>query len=312
MTQTAEIAQASPKKVEWLTVFLIFFTYAALAAIMWFHEALPFWFIVPVAGYLVALHGSLQHEAAHGHPTRDSIINEALVFANFSLWFPYRRYKRLHLVHHNDENLTHPALDPESLYMFPDDWAKLPGLWKLLYTFNNTLAGRMIMGPFVATARFWSDDLRKALRGEPEVARAWVLHAIACAITLTYALAICGIPLWKYLMMFVWPGIALSLIRSFCEHQAVADVGERTVVVEAGKIFSLMFLNNNLHVAHHTRPRMAWYELPAYYRAERETLLKQNNGYLMNGYREIFRRYFFKPKEPVAYPDLSYFEQHHR
>jgi fatty acid desaturase len=304
----AEIAEASPKQVEWPTVFLIATTYATLATLIWFHAALPFWIIVPVAGYLVALHGSLQHESVHGHPTRNPVLNELLVFINFSLWFPYRRYKRLHLIHHNDEHLTHPTMDPESLYMLPEDWARLGGPLKLLYTFNNTLAGRMLMGPFIATVRFWNDDLPKAFRGEPGVRAAWVLHAAACAITLIYAMGVCGMPLWQYVVMFAWPGISLSLIRSFCEHQAVADVGERTIVVESSRPLSLMFLNNNLHLAHHTQPRMAWYDLPAYYRSRRAELLEKNNGYLMHGYREIFRRYFFKPKEPVVYPDLGYFE----
>jgi hypothetical protein len=35
-------------------------------------------------------------------------------------------------------------------------------------------------------------------------------------------------------------------------------------------------------------------------------LLKKNKGYLMRGYGEIFRRYFFRPKEPIAYPDTSW------
>ncbi len=61
--------------------------------------------IIPLAGYLIALHGSLQHEAPVGHPTRNAALNELLVAINFSLNFPYRRYRKLH-IHHNDENLT--------------------------------------------------------------------------------------------------------------------------------------------------------------------------------------------------------------
>ena len=104
------------------------------------------------------------------------------------------------------------------------------------------------------------------------------------------------------LLLLAYPGISLMLVRSFCEHQAVENLGERTIIVEASPFWSLLFLNNNLHVAHHTRPRLAWYELPAYYRAERDALLAKNKGYRMAGYGEIFRRYFFRPKEPVAHP----------
>ena len=303
MQQPIEIAAAKLTEIEWPTVILIILTYGTLAALMWFYYALPFWVIIPLAGYLIALHGSLQHEVLHGHPTRNAALNELMVAINFSLWFPYRRYRKLHLTHHNDENLTDPTLDPESYYLLPDEWAKLPAPLKQLYTINNTLAGRMVLGPIIGTIRFWSSEFLAIAKGDINIAKAWGWHIVACAITLAYAVFVCGIPVWAYLVMFAWPGIAFSLVRSFCEHQAVADLGERTIVVESSPLLSLMFLNNNLHLPHHLKPRMAWYELPAYYRAEREQLLQRNHGYLMHGYREIFRRYFFKPKEPVAYPN---------
>ena len=306
MQQPTEIAAARPAQIEWPTVILIILTYGALATLMWFYYALPFWVIIPLAGYLIALHGSLQHEALHGHPTRNAALNELMVAINFSLWFPYRRYRKLHLIHHNDENLTDPTLDPESYYLLPDEWAKLPAPLKHLYTINNTLAGRMILGPIIGTIRFWSSEFLAIAKGDTGIAKAWAWHIPACAVTLSYAIFVCGIPLWAYLVMFAWPGIAFSLVRSFCEHQAVADLGERTIVVESSPLLSLMFLNNNLHLPHHLKPRMAWYELPAYYQAEREQLLQRNHGYLMHGYREIFRKYFLKPKELVAYPHPEY------
>ena len=310
MQTPTEIAAAKPTTVEWPTVILIVLTYGALATLMWFYHALPFWVIIPLAGYLIALHGSLQHEALHGHPTRNALLNELMVAINFSLWFPYRRYRKLHLIHHNDENLTDPTLDPESYYLLPDEWAKLPSPLKQLYTINNTLAGRMVLGPIIGTMRFWSSEFLAIVKGDMGIAKAWGLHILACAITLSYAIFICGIPLWAYLVMFAWPGVAFSLVRSFCEHQAVENLGARTVVVESSLLLSLMFLNNNLHLVHHLKPRMAWYMLPAYYRAEREQLLQENHGYLMHGYREIFRRYFFTPKEPVSYPDPAFLQSH--
>ena len=310
MQQPTEIAAARPAKIEWPTVILIGLTYGALATLMWFYYALPFWVIMPLAGYLIALHGSLQHEVLHGHPTRNAALNELLVAVNFSFWFPYRRYRKLHLIHHNDENLTDPALDPESYYLLPEEWAKLPAPLKQLYTINNTLAGRMVLGPIIGTIRFWSAEFLAMAKGDMGIAKAWALHVLACAVTLLYAIYVCGIPAWAYLVMFAWPGISFSLVRSFCEHQAVKDLGERTIVVESSAPLSLMFLNNNLHLPHHLRPRMAWYQLPAYYRAEREQLLQQNHHYLMHGYREIFRRYFLTPKEPVAYPHPEHLRSH--
>ena len=48
----------------------------------------PWVVLAPLGAYLVALHGSLQHEALHGHPTRSAVVNELLVFLPVSLWFP--------------------------------------------------------------------------------------------------------------------------------------------------------------------------------------------------------------------------------
>lgn len=302
MALPREIEIAKPLALERPTLALIFAMYALLAVLMWFFTRLPWWVASPIGAYLIALHGSLQHEALHGHPTRNRLVNELLVSINPSLWFPYRRYRKLHLTHHNDEHLTDPQLDPESYYLLPQHWAALPAPMRQLYTLNNTLGGRMILGPIIAAIRFWSSEALAMRKGDREVAQAWLLHIPACAAALVYALWICGIPFWQYALLLAYPGVSLMLVRSFCEHQAAEDQGARTIVVEASPFWSLLFLNNNLHIAHHTRPRLAWYELPGYYRSERDALLAKNDGYRMDGYGEIFRRYFFRPKEPVAHP----------
>src|SRR3546814_3895233 len=73
-----------------------------------------------------------------------------------------------------------------------------------------------------------------------------------------------------YLLLFVYPGIALSLVRSFLEHQARPEVSERSVIVESGPLMSLLFLNNNLHLVHHDKPGLPWYRIPAFYRQRRD------------------------------------------
>jgi fatty acid desaturase len=184
----------------------------------------------------------------------------------------------------------------------------MPGLKRTLFAWNQTLAGRMFLGPAVSVARFWSSDLGDCFRGDREKAKAWIIFVTSCACVVTIVLW-SGMPLWKYILLIAYPGVSLALIRSYCEHQAAESVEHRTIIVEASHFWSLLFLNNNLHVAHHEKPTLAWYKLPAFYRDEKSSLIKRNNGYLMRGYAEIFLRYFLKAKEPIPYPDMRWLKK---
>ena len=295
-------------RLEWPTLGLILLVYLVLGALVWFHASLPWWFILAVGSYAACLHSSLQHEALHGHPTRSRRLNEALFFLAPQFWLPYGRYRDLHLAHHNDLNLTCPVRDPESYYVLPDAWAAMPGWRKTLYRFNNTLFGRMLIGPTVSIIQFWSEELSALSKGRVEGRRCWIAFAISAILVLAYVLW-CGMPLWQYLLLIAYPSISLALVRSYCEHQAAEDVGHRTILVEASPFWSLLFLNNNLHIAHHERPQIAWYKLPAYYSAERDRLLERNGNYLKMGYGQIFRSYFFHAKEDLPHPNLNWLKQ---
>ncbi len=288
--------------IEWPTVMLFGGIYLAFGLLTWWPTVLPWWLVLPLGAYLVCLHGSAQHEALHGHPTRLSWLNELIASPALGLWYPYRRYAGLHRTHHRNELLTDPQADPESWYMLPERWAELPPVLQALYRLNNTLVGRLTIGPAVSFVRFVVSEIRDLLAGDREVAVAWLLHLPAAALVLWWVTAMCGIPLWKYLLLFVYPGTSLMLLRSYCEHRAHETVDGRTMIVEAGPVLSLLYLNNNLHAAHHEAPGLAWYELPAYYRAHRAELLARNDGYLALGYGGLIRRYAFSAKESVAHP----------
>ncbi len=288
--------------VEWPTVLLFGGLYLAFGLLTWWAMVLPWWLVMPLGAYLVCLHSSAQHEALHGHPTRLSWLNELIASPAVGLWYPYRRYAKLHRTHHRNELLTDPQADPESWYMLPERWAELPPLLQALYRLNNTLAGRLTIGPAVSFVRFLISEARDLLAGDREVAVAWLLHIPAALLVLWWVMAVCGVPLWQYLLLFVYPGTSLMLLRSYCEHRAHETVDGRTMIVEAGPVFGLLYLNNNLHAAHHEAPGLAWYELPAYYRTHRAELLAGNGGYLALGYGELIRRYAFSAKESVAHP----------
>ena len=94
----------------------------------------------------------------------------------------------------------------------------------------------------------------------------------------------------------------MTLVRSFAEHKASGTPLERTALIEAGPFFSLLYLNNNLHYAHHERPDLPWHALPGYYRAHRERLLGENGSLLYRGYREVIARFLLRPVDTPAHP----------
>ena len=287
---------------EWPTLAVAAAIYGGFALLTWWYAALPWWLVLPLGGYLVAWHGSLQHEAVHGHPTPWPRLNEALVFPSLWLWLPFRLYRESHLAHHNDSALTDPLEDPESNYVSRADWDRLgpaarAGLWVI-----GTLGGRMVFEPLRCLWRLCRQEAGKLLRGDTANLAVWAGHALSCALVLGWVVGVCGIPVLEYILLFVYPGMALTLMRSYLEHQARPGVPERTAIVEAGPIMSLLYLNNNLHTLHHLEPGTPWYRLPAKYRAKRAEILAHNGGYLLKGYGSIALRYLFRPKESPVHP----------
>jgi fatty acid desaturase len=274
----------------------------AFALLIYFWRELGWWIVAPLGAFLVCLHGSLQHEALHGHPTSSRLFNELLVFPPTGLWFPFRRYRALHLKHHDNDHLTDPEFDPESYYLDPQAWSGTPGWLKVLYSANNSMAGRFVLGPAIATARLVAGEFRLMAQGDREVILSWALHGVGVLIVCWWVTVVSGMPFWQYVLFVAYWGNSLTLMRSYAEHRAHESAGCRTIVVETHPVIGLMYLNNNLHMAHHERPGLPWYELPDYYRANRQRLLSENCAYLMRGYGEIARRWGLRPKEPVAHP----------
>jgi fatty acid desaturase len=184
----------------------------------------------------------------------------------------------------------------------PDAWAGMSPLRRRLLLANNTLLGRLSLGPPAAVWRHWRDEITRLSRGDRSHLLPWGLHLAGCALVLAWVIGVCRIPLGEYLLLYAYPGLALTLVRSFLEHQARPEVEARSALVESGPVLSLLFLNNNLHALHHAHPGVSWYRLPALYRACRTELLAANGGYRFGGYLEIARRYLLSPKEPVLHP----------
>jgi fatty acid desaturase len=300
-----DYSNTQARSFEWQTWAVILAFWVAYGLLTWHWAALPWWLLTPIGAYLVCLHGSLQHEAVHGHPTKSPLLNELLLFPAVSLWFPYRRYRKLHLTHHRNDDLTDPVVDPESNYMDPQAWAGTPVLLKRLYSANNSMLGRFLLGPAITTVRFVSSEAKRIAGGDRQVLEAWMLHGIGIAMVYGWVSLLCGMPFLYYVLAIAYWGNSLTMMRSYAEHRAHDEVSCRIIVVETNPVVSFLYLNNNLHMAHHEVPRLPWYRLPRFYAENRERLLDENCAYLMRGYREIARRWLIRPKDPVAHPNMG-------
>lgn len=250
--------------------------------------------------FALVLHASLTHEILHGHPFLNRRINDAMGLTQLGLLVPYLRFRDLHLAHHRDARLTDPYDDPETNYLDPEVWGNLPALHRAILRGNNTLLGRMVLGPFLSQYVFMRDDLRAIRAGDRTVLRGWLLHMPGFMLVMTIVW-IAHIPVWAYLIA-VYVAMAVLRIRTFLEHRAHERVSGRTVIVEDTGVLAFLFLNNNLHVVHHMHPSVAWHRLPALYRSQKDRFQRRNDGYTYRSYAEIFGLYFWRSKDPVAHP----------
>lgn len=295
---------ASPRairQIEWPTWLLAATIYGGWGALTWYAQALPWWVVLPVGGFLVAWHNSFQHEAIHGHPTSRAWLNAILALPPLGLWIPYFIYRDVHRRHHGTAALTCPARDPEAFYINRDGWRRAGWLSRRLLLVNQTLLGRLTIGPALAILRTWTSELRLSARDRRRAA-IWLAHIAAVSLIALWVVWVCGIPAWKYVLLFAYPGLSLTLLRSFAEHRPAACDAHRTAVVEGGWLTRLLFLNNNLHAAHHMWPDIPWYRLRRVYLRRKTQVLAHNGGHIYGGYLDLARRHLLQPKDMPVHP----------
>ncbi|MEM6933233.1 MAG: fatty acid desaturase [Pseudomonadota bacterium] len=288
------------RAIEWPTWIALIAMYAGWLAVLANYDVFGAWVCIPGA-LVLTFQSSLQHEALHGHPTRNALVNEALVFLPLGLFFPYRRFKETHLCHHNDTRLTDPYDDPETWYVADRDYETLSRPMRFVLRMNNSLAGRITLGPFLSVFGFTRSDIRSIRSGDRDVIGAWTRHVIGLTVVICILVYV-GMPIWLYALGMAIPAVSLLSVRVFIEHRAAECPKQRSAIVETGWFWSLLFLNNNLHRVHHERPAVPWYKLPALWRAERDRFLADNGNYHLSGYGEVARRWLFKRREPVVHP----------
>ncbi len=292
---------ATPK-FETPTWLLIVAVYGGWIGVTWYGADMPWWLLLVLGGWFSGWYYSLQHEVIHGHPTKWRWLNDLLGYAPLGLFIPYPIYRTSHIRHHTTDILTLPGQDPESFYFDAGTWAAMPRLLQRINIVNNTLIGRLTVGVPIVMARFWWAEIRLLLQGDLSNLGAWVRHAVLVWGVLYWVTAICGLPAWLYILTFAYPGLALTLMRSYSEHRAALDPEHRTAIVETSPIWALLYLNNNLHAAHHDRPGLPWYRLPAFYASNKERFLSRNDGFFFAGYGAVFRQFLSAPIDAPVLP----------
>jgi fatty acid desaturase len=290
------------RRTEWLTIGLAALIYCLWFAATYFHRQIPLWALTIIGAWTVAWHMSLQHEIIHGHPTRRRWINSLIGQWPLVLWLPFEHYRHSHLQHHNDARLTDPLDDPESFYWTEGQWQTLNRLAGLVVRANSTLLGRVTIGPAWTITRFWENEIKRVASGDRREIAIIAQHLLEALMVCVWVFGVCRMSFWTYFFCFVYAGTGLALVRSFAEHRAEAAVERRTAIVEGSWILGPLFLFNNLHLAHHMRGTMPWYELPAWYRLNRAALLERNGGLVYSTYFEVARRYLLSPHDSALLP----------
>ena len=259
------------------------------------HEVLTPWLTIPFLSVLGAWHLSMQHETIHGHPFRHVWLNDLIGSIPITLWIPYFSFKKDHIEHHQSD-LTHPGLDNESYYVSPEAWASAGKLRKAAYWANRTILFRMFVWTIVSTVTYLWSKIRLMLRGDKQTWFAMSTHVAALVVVVYFVRSFAEMPLWQFALGTTYGGRILNAIRPFPEHKYQSDTEVRTAMVMAGPFMSLLMLNNNLHVAHHEEPGVAWYEVPNMSARVNAVERARDAGLLYEGgYAEVFRKFSFKP-----------------
>jgi len=282
----------------WLVALAV---YAGWLALMLAHASLSWWIVVPAGAWLVAWHGSLQHETIDALTHVPRPLRSALAYPPLGVFFPFGTYAREHRQHHRaGAHVAERAWDPESFYHEPDLWARYPRFVQAIYRANQTLAGRLTIGVLIQTVHTAGHAARAIARGDRAAARDWAVHAVLTGALFWWLAAVAHLPWWQYVAFVAYPGAALTTLRSFYEHRYAADVAQRTVTVENRFPFGLLFLNNNYHVVHHADPALPWYRIPQLWESMRAAHIAGSGGFHFMGYGAIARRWLLRAVfEPV-------------
>lgn len=263
----------------------------------------PLWLSTPVLILLGAWYMSLQHELTHGHPTRNATINRLLGLLPLAVWYPFDIYKTNHLIHHNDPDLTLPDVDTESNYVSRAAAQHLSPVQLWLKRSQRTVLGRVIIGPALVILELGKALVQGVAKGDFSMVRVAAVHVPLLFIMLWGLAQLGGISPAYYCFVVGYFALGVAMLRSLYEHRPAALPEHRTVVNEASLFWRLLYLNNNYHVVHHAFPGLAWYRIPAVYRAHRAAYQEHNGAFVLPGYLFLIRRFAWRPVDSTIHEE---------
>jgi fatty acid desaturase len=217
--------------------------YGAWFLLVWYHALIPWWLMIPLGGYVIAWQFSLQHETIHGFRGVHAWFRFLIAFPPLGLWFPYPLYRKSHSIHHRNTYLTVPGVDTESYYVCQAEWSGASRIWKGILLANQTLAGRLLIGPLLRLSKLGMSEVARVRGGDYSHLRHWGVHVVAVGVLFWFVSYVAGMPWWQYVLLVAYPGMSLGLLRSFIEHRAGLRPGERTASIESNTLFGLLFLS---------------------------------------------------------------------
>ncbi|PDO87718.1 fatty acid desaturase [Kosakonia sacchari] len=244
---------------------------------------------------------SVQHELIHGHPTRWAWFNQLLGVMPLAVWYPYGIYRDSHLAHHRTHLLTLPEDDPESYYFSTQHWHHLTRWQRKLIQLRNTFAGRLLLAPALDIAHLLAGMVAAFRVRQGKTMLMWLVHGALLVVTFAW-ISHCDFSVIWFVLAVSYPALAITKVRSFLEHRAADDPLARSVINEAAWPWRLLFLNLNYHSVHHDLPAVPWYGLRTVYLRDKAAYQQRNSGFLVRGYSEWLRQFFFTPVEVNAHP----------
>ncbi|MEJ8324350.1 fatty acid desaturase [Kosakonia sacchari] len=244
---------------------------------------------------------SVQHELIHGHPTRWARFNQLLGLMPLAVWYPYGIYRDSHLAHHRTHLLTLPEDDPESYYFSTQHWHRLTRWQRKLIQLRNTFAGRLLLAPALDIAHLLAGMVAAFRLRQGKAMLMWLVHGALLVVTFAW-ISHCEFSVIWFVLVVSYPALAIIKVRSFLEHRAADDPLARSVINEAAWPWRLLFLNLNYHSVHHDLPAVPWYGLRTVYLRDKAAYQQRNSGFLVHGYSEWLRQFFFTPVEVNAHP----------